>query len=239
MEKKYIKYQLKSYLLLGGEHTIDYAKQDWGLECTGFRQSPIDIKICNSKFNKKLSFVPHYMLTDVDIEINTHTFKINYNTTDNYVIYNGIKYILQQFHFHWPSEHTFDGNKSPLEIHLVHKVNEQYKRNIIKNFLVISILCNESNICTWCNNFLENGQLTKQSKIKFDASIFNIQQRNVYFTYRGSLTTPNCDEDVRWIIMKRQNNVSKQLLDAFKTIIKTNARFIQADSCREIDRNFS
>ncbi|OLR92177.1 hypothetical protein BJP25_22870 [Actinokineospora bangkokensis] len=38
-----------------------------------------------------------------------------------YVTYRGKRYDLAQFHFHTPSEHTFEGRHDPLEMHLVHK----------------------------------------------------------------------------------------------------------------------
>jgi carbonic anhydrase len=34
-------------------------------------------------------------------------------------------YILEQMHFHWGAEHTVDGQRDELELHLVH-YNEQY-----------------------------------------------------------------------------------------------------------------
>lgn len=34
-------------------------------------------------------------------------------------------YILEQMHFHWSAEHTVDGVRDPLELHLVH-YNNQY-----------------------------------------------------------------------------------------------------------------
>jgi len=34
-------------------------------------------------------------------------------------------YILEQMHFHWDAEHTVDGQRDPLELHLVH-YNEHY-----------------------------------------------------------------------------------------------------------------
>jgi len=34
-------------------------------------------------------------------------------------------YILEQMHFHWDAEHTVDGQRDPLELHLVH-YNKQY-----------------------------------------------------------------------------------------------------------------
>jgi carbonic anhydrase len=42
------------------------------------------------------------------------------NRTDNYVLVDGIRYDLLQFHFHQPSEHTLNGNHSPMEVHFVH-----------------------------------------------------------------------------------------------------------------------
>lgn len=34
-------------------------------------------------------------------------------------------YILEQMHFHWDAEHTVDGQRDPLELHLVH-YDQQY-----------------------------------------------------------------------------------------------------------------
>lgn len=34
-------------------------------------------------------------------------------------------YQLEQMHFHWDAEHTIDGHRDPLEIHLVH-YNKKY-----------------------------------------------------------------------------------------------------------------
>lgn len=34
-------------------------------------------------------------------------------------------YVLEQMHFHWSAEHTVDGVRDPLELHLVH-YNNQY-----------------------------------------------------------------------------------------------------------------
>jgi carbonic anhydrase len=38
----------------------------------------------------------------------------------SYVIVEGIRYNLVEFHFHQPSEHTLNGNRSPMEVHFVH-----------------------------------------------------------------------------------------------------------------------
>ena len=38
-----------------------------------------------------------------------------------YLEMNGTQYLLQQIHWHSPSEHTINGNKLALEAHLVHE----------------------------------------------------------------------------------------------------------------------
>jgi carbonic anhydrase len=38
----------------------------------------------------------------------------------SYVIVEGIRYNLLEFHFHQPSEHTLNGNQAPMEVHFVH-----------------------------------------------------------------------------------------------------------------------
>jgi carbonic anhydrase len=38
----------------------------------------------------------------------------------SYVVVDDVKYNLLQFHFHQPSEHELNGNRSPMEAHFVH-----------------------------------------------------------------------------------------------------------------------
>ncbi len=47
-----------------------------------------------------------------------------FETNDNYVIYEGERYDLQQLHFHTESEHTFNGRNTAGELHLVHESSD-------------------------------------------------------------------------------------------------------------------
>jgi len=96
---------------------------------TGHQQSPIDIVTAATtpltvgagfeaaRFDRsKLGTVP------VDIVNNGHTVQIDTVGSGTLVIGTD-RYVLQQFHFHTPSEHTVDGRSYPLEVHFVHKTS--------------------------------------------------------------------------------------------------------------------
>ena len=51
---------------------------------------------------------------------NGHTIQVAYDPGSSLEI-EGTRYQLIQFHFHTPSEHTFEGKHAPAELHLVHR----------------------------------------------------------------------------------------------------------------------
>ena len=51
---------------------------------------------------------------------NGHTIQINYPDAETLTL-GGVAYQLTQYHFHSPSEHTVDGKRFPMEMHLVHR----------------------------------------------------------------------------------------------------------------------
>ena len=56
----------------------------------------------------------------VDIVNNGHTIQVD-TVGSGVLVIGQDRYVLQQFHFHTPSEHTVDGRSYPLEAHFVHK----------------------------------------------------------------------------------------------------------------------
>ena len=55
-----------------------------------------------------------------------------------------------------------------------------------------------------------------------------------YFTYTGSLTTPPCSEDVRWIVLKSHSTLSKGEIATFAAHYPNDARPVQNLNGREI-----
>jgi carbonic anhydrase len=55
-----------------------------------------------------------------------------------------------------------------------------------------------------------------------------------FFTLKGSLTTPPCSEEVRWLILKTPLELSSAQLERFRQFFPMNARPLQALNGREI-----
>ncbi|XP_045125786.1 carbonic anhydrase 2-like [Portunus trituberculatus] len=138
------------------------------------------------------------------------------------------KYQLLQFHFHWGandglgSEHTIDGKRFPLEIHLVHwktsygSVSESL--NFGDGLAVLGIMAEISQkdnpklqpIIDALANIHEPDEETV-----VDSFIFrNLLPDNIdsFFRYEGSLTTPTCNEIVIWTVLRNTIPISSKQL---------------------------
>lgn len=98
-------------------------------DCRGAHQSPINIVISETVFDKSLtaihfnSKVLDYGSNSVWIRKNTgHTIQYSLTNETIYTIFNRQKFSLLQMHFHWGhSEHEINGALYKAELHLVHQ----------------------------------------------------------------------------------------------------------------------
>ena len=106
-------------------YTGDTGPEYWGelnpdfvLCATGESQSPIDIKDVNQVdlANFEINYVP----SEARIINNGHTIEAIYGE-GSYIVLDGVRYNLDQFHFHAPSEHTINGKNAAMEGHFVNK----------------------------------------------------------------------------------------------------------------------
>ncbi|MUU77126.1 carbonic anhydrase [Winogradskyella endarachnes] len=207
----------------GPEHWSEIEKQS---DCDGKRQSPINILDIDVVEDASLKPIETHYSSHVkihEVTNNGHSIQYNFEKGD-FISLEGNDYELKQIHFHEPSEHTINGIRYPLEMHLVH-ANKDNK------IAVIAVMAKEgesSEAFTFLENYLPiyNGD-TKQIDKDFDINL-NLPKNKTYYSYGGSLTTPPCTEDVSWFVFKDPITVSlEQVMELQKLMPVNNYRNTQ------------
>jgi len=151
-------------------------------------------------------------------------------------------YQILQLHFHWGandaqgSEHTVDGKKYPLELHVVHtKVGDPNPVYNPKGLSVTGFFFeldgdNTNTALAPLTNALSNITVS-DSQVSFAAVGFSLvdllkpvapidgaTRTSRYSTYEGSLTTPPCAESVEWINFLTPLKISRAQLQAFRVL---------------------
>jgi carbonic anhydrase len=55
-----------------------------------------------------------------------------------------------------------------------------------------------------------------------------------YYRYEGSLTTPPCSEGVHWLVMVEPVELSRQQIEAFRSVMEVNNRPVQPRNDRRL-----
>ena len=141
-------------------------------------------------------------------------------------------YQLKQFHFHTPSEHTFDGEHLPMEVHFVHQSTNG-------SLAVVGILFTEgaanANFAKLIAHFpAAKGQSVTLPDEKLDLNL-QLPAKQSAYTYMGSLTTPPCTENVEWFVFRDPVQASREQFSAFAARLKPNNRPVQPLHGRSIE----
>ncbi|XP_073111244.1 alpha carbonic anhydrase 7-like [Elaeis guineensis] len=149
---------------------------------------------------------------------------------------NGTEYQLKQCHWHSPSEHTIDGKRFDLEIHMVHESSDE-------KIAVVGIIYKTGRPDTFLSELMEHIKEVADTEEK-ETNVGIVDPRHVkigsrkYYRYMGSLTTPPCTQGVVWTITKKVRTVSREqvrlLREAVHDSAENNARPIQPINQREI-----
>ncbi|KAL6530495.1 hypothetical protein OROMI_028384 [Orobanche minor] len=185
---------------------------NWTLCGTGKSQSPINI------FDYRVVFWPSlgnlniikYKPAPARIRNRGHDIEVKWTGDAGGIIIKNSEYKLQQSHWHIPSEHTINGVRFNMELHIVHIDSEGniavvaifYKLGMPDSFLATLLPYLES----------VDGEGTDLGAV--DPWRIGFPDRSNYYRYNGSLTTPPCSEDVTWTIYKRVKTVSAQQIRA-------------------------
>ncbi|AVF36848.1 carbonic anhydrase [Rahnella sikkimica] len=197
----------------------DEAPQNWSKLSPDFHlceqgkmQSPIDIKDALKVHAHPLDV--RYTLPPVNVVNNGHSVQVNVREGD-FITLDGEKFVLQQFHFHAPSENTLNGKSFPMEAHFVHMDADG-------EIAVVAVMfetgaANPELEKIWQQMPEKTGEtVTLKSNVALSALL---PKDLTHYRYSGSLTTPPCTEGVRWLVIKQPQTLSEQQLEKFQHVL--------------------
>jgi len=142
------------------------------------------------------------------------------------------KYVLDEFHFHRPSEEAINNHRYAMVVHFVHK-----KAGCVTGTcaVVIGVLVEEGQPAAKTSEALKAlfqrfppPESTGGPAIELEGLLPDDYQHAGYYTYIGSLTTPPCTEGIEFYILKTPIKFSAAELEEFaRRYPSPNARDIQ------------
>ncbi|KAL6987200.1 carbonic anhydrase, partial [Sarracenia purpurea var. burkii] len=179
-------------------------------------QSPIDL------LDQRVEVFPNlgklkrdYSPAPATVKNRGHDITVAWKGNAGKININGSDYKLLQCHFHSPSEHTFNGTRYHLELHIVHLssngtiavVGIIYKYGRPDPFLAKVI----GYISSIGKEKEKELGIVNPGDIKFGS--------RKYYRYIGSLTVPPCTEGVVWTIIKKVRTVSREQVQALRDAV--------------------
>lgn len=203
----------------------DTGSQAWGdldplfAMCgAGKNQSPIDIANVVPQVLGALTF--HYQPTRLTIVNNGHSIQVNVDV-GSYIEVDGERFDLLQFHFHTPSEHTYAGTFSDVEMHLVHRSRQG--RLAVVGVMFDAGVENAALQPIWARMPAAVGPEQRLDDVLNARDL--LPEDHTTYRYDGSLTTPPCSENVLWMMMVAP--LSRAQVGAFVAIFNYNNRPVQ------------
>ncbi len=199
----------------------------------GMAQSPIDLlrthKIALDDIQFSYKDSPFHVINNghtlEELEPLSETVKSRYPKhgqtvlhfdKDSTIVFDDDLYLLEQFHFHTPSEHTIDQKHYPLELHLVHH-NERHEA------AVGAVFMKSGKHNSFFETFLAHAPEKVGEFVDDQAHMINpanlLPKHRSYYRYFGSYTTPPCHEGVIWAVMHDPIEVSAEQIQRFRTLL--------------------
>jgi carbonic anhydrase len=195
---------------------------------TGIHQSPVNIipgKTINMDHNYDLSM--HEDVTGLaKILDNGHSIKVTPQHGGTIDLH-GETFTLLQFHFHGKSEHTIDGKRYDMVVHMVHQ------NPITKQFAVVAVFFEEGEANSILDTVIDNVGKT----VTLDPQNLLPKDNSHYYHYVGSLTTPPCSENVQWYLLKAPKTASAVQIEHFRKFYVDNERPVQELHDRVVEVN--
>jgi carbonic anhydrase len=203
----------------------------------GMSQSPINF--CQ----RDITFVDHLPKIDFSYPHSTDVTLVNTGSPGEFatiradvragaahLTLDGVRYHLEQFHWHTPSEHEVEGRDTPLEMHFVHRPAD-------RPFLVLAVFIERGRANAAIDPlFRELPAQPGGTHIVPDVRLLGLlPHKQASWRYSGSLTTPPFTEPVQFIVFTDPITLSTRQIDAFEQLFGDgNSREIQPLNGRRI-----
>ncbi|CAI9105040.1 OLC1v1003872C1 [Oldenlandia corymbosa var. corymbosa] len=210
-------------------------KPEWSLCSNGTMQSPIDL------MNERVDVVSNlgqlhrdYKPSNTTLTNRGHDMMLSWVGDAGHIHINGTLYPLRQTHWHSPSEHSINGKRYDLEVHMVHQTPEE-------KIAVIGIIYKIGRPDPFLP-MIENDMKALAHTTDLEKAVGILDPKQIklgsrkYYRYIGSLTTPPCHQNVIWTIGKKVRTVSRHQLKMIREAAheRTNARPIQPLNQRRV-----
>lgn len=208
------------------------------------RQTPIDIRTSKTKVDETMSDIELLIANPthgqgITMSNNGHSVNLAF---DNSMQVTGGKlggvYRVAGVHFHWGvsdytgSEHTINGQRFPLEMHIVSYDQERYSgvAEALKGNDSLAVLGVLFTITDKDNPSIEP-IVSNLMAIQFPGSSTRIRHfylqtllpnkyQTHFYRYLGSLTTPPCSEVVIWSVFEHTVTISSSQLNYFRELFE-------------------
>jgi len=213
----------------GPKYTYDdgpLGPDHWEGVCrTGHSQSPIDITKSEKMTVPPLSLLQfHYQAADLDMVNDCNRYVIKVRFPENMWLKVARKpYRLSEIDFREPGENAIAGKRPPMSLEFVHLSPEA-------TFLIIEVPVvvgkENSVIKTLWEHIPKPGKERTTAEVKVNAMDL-LPADHGFYTFRGSLTSPQCNEGVIWYVMKSPIEMSQTQIDQYKKYYHNTARALQ------------
>ena len=192
--------------------------------CNGKEQSPVDIRNAQKAALPALRFDYHQGPIQYVIN-NGHTIRVNYYApgSGDFLVFDGTRYQLTQFHFHRPSEEWVNGRPYDMVLHLMHQSSEGNVAGV-----AVFLSSGEGNRAVqeiWDHMPTTEGQ--NVVVLQLNPMDFLPSDTAAYYMYKGSVTAPPCTEGVTWLVLKKPITVSPAQIEAFARLYPDDVRLPQ------------
>jgi carbonic anhydrase len=189
--------------------------------CNGKEQSPIDIRNPEKAALPALRFDYHPGPIQYVIN-NGHTIRVNYYApgSGDFLVFDGKRYQLTQFHFHRPSEEQVNGKPYDMVLHLMHQTSDGKVAGV-----AVFLKRGKGNAAVqevWDHMPSAEGQ----NEVALQLNPMDLLPRDTaaYYMYEGSVTAPPCTEGVTWFVLKKPISVSAAQINAFAKLYPDDVR---------------